>query len=139
MTMLITVVAVAAVLLLARSLHRRLTADGIHLLVEKRRAGSLVASRGCVVDGSRRVDVAMALTGPTLFYESDEINASVDLEWVNEVEYDTCIGSGASVDAGKVLRLRCHNRNFEFIIPDDALLRWQTMLPERRAGLASGV
>lgn len=127
----------AVVLFLCRNLLRRFGTDGIQALIDKRRASSLLVTRGDFVDGDRRIDVAMALTGQTLFYENKDMEASLDLQWVSEVEYDTRVRTGNSVGDGKVLRLRCYSRCFEFVVPSQALPRWQAMLPAR-AGAAAG-
>jgi hypothetical protein len=52
---------------------------------------------------------------------------------VREIEYDTQLATGATVDGGKVLRLRCFSQSFEFVIPNDVVARWHMMLPPRRA------
>jgi hypothetical protein len=129
----LSIAAAGLVLLLCRDLVRRLRTDRIDALAEKRRAGSLVVSRGEFVDGNRRIAVAMALTKRTLFYENDDLEASLELHWVGEVEYDTRLGTGTSIEEGEVLRLRCYSQGFEFILPADAVMRWQTVLPAHRA------
>ena len=45
------------------------------------------------------------VTKSTLFYENNDMEASVDLQWVSEVEYDDGLATGAPVKGGKVLRL----------------------------------
>jgi hypothetical protein len=129
----LSLAAAAAVLFLCRSLMRRFGADTIQALMEKRRDGSLMVTRGDFVDGDRRTDVAMALTKRTLFYENQDMEASLDLHWVSEVEYDNCVRTGGSSGDARVLRLRCYSRCFEFIVPAQALPGWQEMLPARGA------
>ena len=131
---LISIAAVAAVGLLAWALYRRFGADRIETLMEKRRRTSRFVSRGSFVDGSRHLDVALAIDQSTLFYENRDMEASIDLQWVREVEYDTKLATGAATDGGKVLRLRSQSQTFEFVLPDDAVARWHTMLPRRPAG-----
>ena len=132
MLTLLSIAAVAVVVFLGRSLFRRFGTDRIQALLDTRRAGALVVSRGELVDGNRHIEVAMALTTRTLFYEDADMQASLDLQWVGEVEYDTRVGTGGSSGDGEVLRLRCYSQCFEFILPADALPRWQTVLPARR-------
>lgn len=131
-------IAGAAVVLffLSRSLLRRFGTDGIQVFLDKRRATSLLTTRGDFVDGDRHVDVAMALTSQTLFYENRDMEASLDLQWVSEVEYDTRVQTGAHIGDGEVLRLRCYSRCFEFVVPADSITRWQAMLPARGGALA---
>lgn len=105
-------------------------ADLTEALVEKRRATSRMASRGQFIDEKRHVDVALALTDSAFFYENSDMESSIDLEWVRAVEYDDALASGTPV-TGKVLRLRCYNQTFEFVVPAAAAGRWQSALAPR--------
>ena len=78
------------------------------------------------------MEVALALTGSTFFYENADMQASLDLQWVGEIEYDTNLATGLAITGGKVLRLRCYSKTFEFVLPNDAVARWHMMLPPRR-------
>ncbi len=128
----LTITAVLAVAFLGWNLYRRVGADRNPELNEKRRAGSRFVSRGEFVDGNRHQDVALALTNDTFFYENSDMEGSIDLQWVREVEYDSELATGLAVAAGKVLRLRSHSQTFEFIIANDLVPRWHMMLPPRR-------
>jgi hypothetical protein len=59
------------------------------------------------------------------------MQASLDLQWVREIEYDTRLATGMAVEGGKVLRLRCFSQVFEFVLPNDVVARWHMMLPPR--------
>jgi hypothetical protein len=120
-----------AVVFLGWNLYTRFGADRIEALTDRRRPTSRLVSRGEFVDGNRRFEVALALTQSTLFYENSDLQASLDLEWVREVEYSNELATGLAVQGGKVLRLRCYNRTFEFVIPTDVLPRWHMMMPPR--------
>jgi len=120
------------------NLYHRFGADRIEALTEKRRATSRVVSRGGFVDGNQHLDVALALTSSTLFYENADMQASLDLQWVHEIEYDNRLATGLAVAGGKVLRLRCYSKMFEFVLPNDVVARWHMMLPPRRV-VASAV
>jgi len=124
--------AAVVVLFLSWNLYHRFGADRIAAFSEKRRVTSRIVSRGEFFDGSRHIEVALALTGETFYYENADMEASLDLEWVREIEYDTRLATGAAIAHGKVLRLRCYSQTFEFVLPDDVVARWQTMLPPRR-------
>lgn len=126
-------VAVLVVAVMGWNLYRRLGADRIEALNEKRRAASRIVSRGEFVDGNRHLEVALAVTQSTFFYENSEMQASIDLQWVREIEYDTELSTGTVPATGKVLRLRSHSQTFEFILPNDVVARWHMMLPPRRA------
>lgn len=65
----LTVAAVAALAFLVWNLLRRLGADRIAVINDRRRATSRLVSRGELVDGNRHLDVALAVTQSTLFYE----------------------------------------------------------------------
>ncbi|HYK02653.1 MAG TPA: hypothetical protein VE974_12925 [Thermoanaerobaculia bacterium] len=129
---LLTIAAVVAVGILGWNLYGRFGTDRIALLNEKRRASSRLVSPGEFVDGNRHLAVALAVTHSTLFYENADMEGSIDLHWVREIEYDTELATGTFPPAGKVLRLRTHSQTFEFVIPDDVVARWHMMLPPRR-------
>ncbi|HET7434245.1 MAG TPA: hypothetical protein VFN10_05975 [Thermoanaerobaculia bacterium] len=123
--------AAVVVVFLCWNLFRRFGADRIDAFSDRRRAASRIVSRGEFFDGNRRLDVALALTGDTFFYENADMQASLDLEWVREIEYDTRLATGAAIEGGEVLRLRCYSQTFEFVIPADMAARWHTALPAR--------
>ena len=129
---LLTIAAVIAVALLGWNLYRRFGADHIAEFNEKRRATSRFVSKGDFVDGNRHQAVALALTQDTFFYENGDMEASIDLQWVREIEYDTELATGMAVASGKVLRLRSRSQTFEFILTNDVVARWHMMLPPRR-------
>jgi hypothetical protein len=137
MMMLLSLAAGVVVAFLGWSLYRRFGADRIEALMETRRAASRLVSRGEFVDGNRHLAVALAVTQSTLFYENADMQASIDLQWVREIEYDTELATGAAPPLGKVLRLRSNSQTFEFILPNDVVARWHTMLPSRRAWKAA--
>jgi hypothetical protein len=119
------------------NLSRRLRSDRITALSERRRAASRFVSRGELVDGNRHLTVALALTESTFFYENPDMEASIDLEWVREIEYDNELATGGMVTAGEVLRLRSDSQTFEFVVPNDTAARWHSVLPARRRAVAA--
>lgn len=127
-----SVIAAGMVLFLAWNLLRRFGASRIEALADKRRPTSRMVSSGEFVDGNRRVKVALALTSTDLFYENADMESSLDLRWVRDIEYDTRLATGHAVAGGKVLRIRCFSQVFEFVLPDDSVVRWHMMLPARR-------
>jgi hypothetical protein len=124
--------AAVVVLFLCWNLYHRFGADRIAAFSEKRRGTSRIVSRGEFFDGNRHIEVALALTKDTFYYENADMEASLDLQWIQEIEYDTRLATGAAIADGKVLRLRCHSQTFEFLLPEDMVARWQTMLPPLR-------
>lgn len=127
----LSVAAMGVIAFLCWTLYRHLDASRIEALTDKRRATSLVAGRGEFVDGNRHLKVALALTRADLFYENGDMQASLDLRWVREIEYDTRLATGAAIEGGEVLRIRCFSQVFEFILPVADVARWRVMLPPR--------
>jgi hypothetical protein len=127
----ISIVSVIVAGFLGWNLYRRFGTDRIEAFNEKRRATSRLVSRGEFVDGNRHLDVALALTDSTFFYENSDMQASLDLDWVREIEYDTELATGTAPLNGTVLRLRSNSQTFEFVLSNDVVTRWQTMLPPR--------
>ncbi|HEX2121020.1 MAG TPA: hypothetical protein VHL59_05190 [Thermoanaerobaculia bacterium] len=134
----ISLVGVIVVAFLGWNLYRRFGADRIVAFNEKRRSSSRLVGRGEYVDGNRHLEVALAVTHSTFFYENADMQASIDLQFVREIEYDSELATGNVVAGGKVLRLRSHSQTFEFIVPHDVVARWHMMLPPRRR-MASAV
>ena len=134
----LSIIGVGVVAVLCWTLFRHVGASRIEALTNKRRSTSRMVGFGEFVDGSRHLKVALALTNTDLFYENADMQASLDLRWVREIEYDTRLATGHAVEGGKVVRIRCFSQVFEFVIPDGDLVRWHMMLPPRgRDGLPS--
>jgi len=121
-----------ALAVLGWNLYRRLGADRIETFMARRRTTARMVSRGDFVDSGRYVPMALAVTDSTFFYENTAMQATLDLQWVREIEYDTALATGAAVAGGKVLRLRCYSQTFEFVLPNDVVARWHMMMPPRR-------
>ncbi len=119
------------VVFLGWNLYRRFAADRLAELNERRRGSSRMVGRGEFVDGNRHLDVALAVTESTLFYENGDMQASLDLQWIREVEYDDELATGSPIAGAKVLRLRSDSQTFEFVVPNDSVTRWQIVLPPR--------
>jgi len=133
MVALFSLAAGVVVAFLGWNLYRRLGTDRIAVFNERRRSSSRMVGRAEFVDGNRHLDVALAVTQSTLFYENASMQASLDLQWIREIEYDTELATGTAVPGGKVLRLRSDSQTFEFVLPNDTVARWHMMLPARRA------
>jgi hypothetical protein len=131
-----SIAAVVVIVFLALNLRNRFGSDRISQFNERRRATSQLVDRGELVDGNRRLTVALAVTPSTFFYENADMQASLDLPWVREVEYDNELATGGVVAGGKVLRLRSNSQTFEFVLPEETVSRWQTILPPRREASA---
>lgn len=132
MLTLLVVAAIVVAALLGWYLVRRLGSDRIEHLNDMRRGASRMVGKGEFVDGNRHMAVALALDGSTFYYENADMQASLDLQWVREIEYDTELATGTSVEGAKVLRMRSDSQSFEFVIPDASVPRWHMMLPPRQ-------
>jgi hypothetical protein len=133
----IIIAGIAIVAILGFNLFQRFGSDRIAAFIEKRRKTSRMVGRGEFVDGNRHLEVALALDNDTFFYENGDMQASIDLQWVREIDYDTELATGTMPPAGRVLRLRSNSQAFEFVIPNDDVARWHMMLPPRRSSEAS--
>jgi hypothetical protein len=119
------------VAVLGWNLRKRFAADGIRRFKNGRRPSARVVSSADFIDGSRRIPVSLALNRAALYYENSDMQASLDLDWIQEVEYRNELVTGQHVGPGNVLWLHCFSRAFEFILPADAVQQWQTVLPAR--------
>jgi hypothetical protein len=133
MTALWLVPAAIAVILLVRVLVKRMASNRIRVFTERRRASSLLATRGELVDGNRHMDVALSLTDSLLIYENPDFEGKLDRTTIHEVEYENELATGQPVYDGKVMRLRCFSKTFEFVIPANHMREWQTVMPAHRA------
>lgn len=118
--------------LLVWVLRNLLANDKLDRITRKRKRSSLLASRAELVDGNRHVPVAIALTDSGFFYESSDIEGSLDLDRIAEVEYENELATGQDVIDGRVLRLRSSSQSWEFVLRPEAVTEWQTALPAKR-------
>ena len=125
--------AAAAAAVLVWELSKRMAEDGMRRFNDERRNSCRLVGRGELVDGKQHIPVAMALSTSTLYYENADLTASLDLVYVEEVEYDDELMTGQAVAAGKVMRLRCFSKVFEFVIDSANAPQWQAVLPAVRA------
>jgi hypothetical protein len=114
------------------NLIKRLATDRIEVFNESRRGTSRLVSRGELVDGNRHLDVALALTDSAFIYENSDMQATLERIWIQEVEYENELSTGQPVGEGKVLRLRCSSKTFEFVLPREAVPQWELALPAHR-------
>src|SRR5262249_41133720 len=105
--------------------------DLVEEQVRRRSVGSRICSRADFVEGIERIPVATALTDDTIYYENPDLQASLELQRIEEIEYDDETATGQSVH-GKALRLRSHGHTFEFVLDGETARKWQTALPPHR-------
>jgi len=114
---------------LSWALWKLLGTDRMKGFNDARRNSSRLVGTGELVDGSRHMPVALAITDSTLFYENADLSASLDLSSVEEVEYENELLTGQTVAHGKVMRLRSANAVIEFVVAAPTVPLWQAVLP----------
>ena len=109
--------------------------DLIGAFMEKRRASAKLVSRADYVEGAEKIPVAIALTNDTFYYENPDLEASFDLNRVDEIEYSDELVTGANHnESTRVLRLRSHGAAFEFLLEQPEAKKWMDALPARSTG-----
>jgi hypothetical protein len=127
----ITVVGVVVLCALVYVFLKVRSKDLLDEYIKRRTATSRVCTRAEFVEGRERIPVALALTDDTLYYENPDLQASLELKRIDEVEYDDETATGQSV-VGKALRLRSHGHTIEFVMDANTARLWQTALPPHR-------
>lgn len=131
----ITLVGAVAVVVLVVVYLKLRAKDSIDAALTKRRGSSKLVSRAEYVEGAEKIPVALALTDSTFYYENADLEASFDLDRLDEIEYDDDLATGANLHAGcRVLRLRSHGATFEFVMDKGEAAKWESALPRRTYG-----
>lgn len=126
----VTIVGVVVLVALVWLFIRTRSQDLLEEMLAKRRTSSRAASRADLVEGPNRIPVALSLGEDRVCYENPDLDACLELQHIDEVEYDDETSMGQSVE-GRVLRFRAHGRSFEFVIDNAAAQQWQAALPAR--------
>jgi hypothetical protein len=134
----LTVIGVVVLAILLWVYFRMRSKDHVEQVLAKYKASARVCSRACLFEGMEQIPVALALTADAINYENRDLQASIDLSVIEEVEYDDETATGHTVP-GKVLRLRAHNHLFEFMLDLPSAKQWETALPARRIDRARAV
>ncbi len=122
------VVAAALVVLLLRFRMQ----DKLQAIEARRRGEAKVVTRGHFVEGLERMPIVISLVGDNFCYDNADLEACLELRYVEEIEYDDETATGHSVTPGKALRLRSHGHAFEFILDHASAAKWESVLPTRR-------
>jgi hypothetical protein len=112
--------------------------DRVEEVLAKHRGSARVCSRACLMEGMEEIPVALVLTSDAIYYENSDLQASIELPLVEEIEYDDETATGHTVP-GRVLRLRAHNHVFEFTLDLATAKQWEAALPARRIDRAKAV
>jgi hypothetical protein len=132
----VTIVGVVVLAALVWLFIRTRSQDLLDEMLTKRRATSKAASRAEFVEGPNRIPVALAVTDDRVCYENPDLDACLELQHIDEVEYDDETSMGQSVE-GRVLRVRSHGHTFEFVIDNAAAAQFQAALPPHKMAAAS--
>jgi hypothetical protein len=128
----IGVVVLAALVVVFLKVRRR---DLVGALMDKRRPSSQLVSRADYVEGMEKIPVALSLSSDTFYYENPDLEASFELNRLDEIEYGDDLATGQDVPQGhRVLRLRSHGATFEFILEKPDADKWAAALPARAIG-----
>lgn len=131
----LTVVGLAVTAALVWLYLRERRKDLLGAIVAKRKNEARLQSRAWYVEGTEELEVALALVGDTFYYENPDLDASFDLDRIDEVEYADELATGHDVRSGcRVLRLRSHGAAFEFLLEKAEAEKWMVALPPRMFG-----
>ena len=109
--------------------------DILSAMMEKRRPTSKLVTRAEYVEGAEAIPVVVALTDDTFYYENPDLEASFELNRIDEIEYADDLATGRHHAANaEVLRLRSHGTTFEFLLEKPECAKWRAALPARRLG-----
>lgn len=112
--------------------YRRLREDDRFAVIMSRgRATGMITSRAHLIDGANHIPVALTLGAQQITYQNSDLDASIDIQQIDEVEYGSDLVTGGIAD-GAVMRLRAHGRAIEFIFDLDTAERWSNRLPPHR-------
>ena len=134
----VTVVGVVVLVVLIWFFIRLRGKDRVEEVLAKHRGTARVCSRACLLEGMEQIPVALVLTAEAIYYENSDLQASIELPLIEEVEYDDETATGHTV-AGKVMRLRAHNHVFEFTLDLPTARQWEAALPAPRIDRAKAV
>jgi hypothetical protein len=125
----LAVLAALAIVTVAWLIHRR--RDEALFATATARPGALLVSHAHLIDGRNHIPVALTLDNKQILYGNTDLDASIDIVQIDEVEYGSDLVTGGIAD-GAVLRLRSHGRATEFLLDMASANRWSALLPPHR-------
>jgi hypothetical protein len=127
----LTVAGLVVLAVLVWVLVRMRAKDHIEEIMAKRRGSCKLVSRADFLEGMQKIPVSLAVSDDSLYYENLDLQATLELRHVDEVEYDDETATGRAV-AGKALRIRSHGHAFEFLLDQGTARQWEAALPPHR-------
>ena len=134
----ILLAAVVALIALVWWYRRSRANDSFDGIIARRRQTAKISSRAELVDGRNHIPVALTLEQGCIYYENSDLDASLELDRLDEVEYASELLAG-TVSDGAVLRLRSHGRAVEFVLDLASAEKWSQLLPPHRIDEAGRV
>jgi hypothetical protein len=98
----------------------------------------LIVSHAQLIDGRNHIPVALTLEPQQISYGNRDLDGSIDIGQIDEVEYGSDLVTGGIAD-GAVLRLRSHGRAIEFVLGMVDAEEWSHRLPPHRSNEAGHV
>ncbi|HUP64239.1 MAG TPA: hypothetical protein VM557_03050 [Thermoanaerobaculia bacterium] len=129
----IIVIGVIVIAGLVWFLLKKMSKDKIDQRIRRKQAGSKFVASADFVEANTRIPVVLGLTDRQIFYENDDLEGSLDLGQIEEVEYGSELYTGQEVANGRVLRLRSHGRSIEFVLDKATSEKFESHLPPHRA------
>jgi hypothetical protein len=130
----VTIIGLAVLAVLVVIYLKLRQGDVLGALMDKRRGSSKLVSRADYVEGREQIPVALSLSADTIYYENTDMEASFDLNRIDEVEYADDLATGRDVHGHRVLRLRSHGATFEFLLEKAIAPKWEAALPAHTYG-----
>lgn len=129
---LVGIIVLAVLVVIFLKLRRK---DLLGAIAVKRQPGSKIVSRAEYVEGMEKIPVVLSLANDVLYYENPDLEASFELNRIDEVEYSDELATGRMhSDDSSVLRLRSHGQAFEFLLQKPEAKKWMQLLPPRTSG-----
>lgn len=135
---LVVMAATVATALLMWWYTRLRAVDRMAAIVARRSGTAMLTSPAQLIDGQNHIAVALSLEPGRVSYGNDDLEASIDMQQIDEVEYGSDLVTGGIAD-GAVLRLRSHGRAFEFVLDAATAETWCHRLPPHRLDQAGRV
>lgn len=126
------VVAIVVVAAIAFFFAQRSAHSAVDKLVRKHRENSIITHKAIFMEGRERIPVALSLMKDSIIYQNPDIDARLDLDRIDEVEYDDETSTGISKEGHSILRARSHGHVFEFMVTDDECKEWREHLHSHR-------
>ena len=126
----LSIVGVVVLAILVWVFLRMRMKDHLEDLMAKRRGNCRLVSRADFLEGLEKIPVSLALDADSLHYENPDLQATLELRHIEEIEYDDETATGRAV-VGKALRLRSHGHTFEFLLDQATARKWEECLPPK--------